>query len=839
MKQLRYLLIALCITALLSISAFAGDCHDLSEEWFGSDGSDSSVLELETVTVTNSSLSELLDTYSAARAADFSGIQPAGDGLFSLEQDRSALIADLEQRINAVITDASVTSFVTDLLETKTGYIATVYEWTFFDYDDLSDGEGGSDTAGFGTEHVITFAYNAAGDLELVSDEYTESDVLTGEVPENNVALVDEAEAEGDSLYATTPTFDADFDAVKAALYANTWVTQEDMNGGEDVSFYNPEYRNFASSGGDCANYVSQCLYAGNMDMNTTWYYKSASSFSSAWINCYYQYIHFMNRGTVVKAPTDADVFPGTILYYGSSHVTICVGHNSAGKAVVNGHTADRYRVPWDYSTQTITYVVQLAEYQIENMTFEPDYVLAYEDVSIPVYSFYMDTDPVASLDFRKGNRCDVVTSFTLNGEIWFVYAFNDAIYYGKIAEGIYLGSQVPPLNISAAASVTTNDYLTVTATLPNESISEATLKLTDSSGQTQNVTMTCTDGVASATVDCQDFAAGALTVSVSAVCDIYELVVNSVTVTVSEAATVSGAEGGTITWTLNKTTGALIIYGSGEVTEAGWSRFADKIKTVQTAPDITGLTADQFAAGVLTTIYGQPEYLADVAQELGAEYIAMGHFMDVYPSNWAFAEINEAYEKQLIKGMTDFEFWPNYQMNRGMFVTVLGRIAGVGETEYTDHPFEDVSESAYYAGYVAWAAEKGIVTGKTTTQFAPTEQITREQAIAIIARYLNVYGLELADAEDPADPFTDLDSVSAYAKEHVEAMRLKGIANGRDTGAFCPKDLLSRREATALLLRMYNACQSIASDSSGDSTENGEPAPETTEAPNPSAAAD
>jgi hypothetical protein len=49
----------------------------------------------------------------------------------------------------------------------------------------------------------------------------------------------------------------------------------------------NPLFYNFADIGGDCTNFVSQCVLAGSCVMNTTpdfgWYYRSASDRAPAW----------------------------------------------------------------------------------------------------------------------------------------------------------------------------------------------------------------------------------------------------------------------------------------------------------------------------------------------------------------------------------------------------------------------------------------------------------------------------------------------------------------------------------------------------------------------------
>lgn len=49
----------------------------------------------------------------------------------------------------------------------------------------------------------------------------------------------------------------------------------------------NPSYYNFEKIGGDCTNFISQCIYAGAKRMNYTptfgWYYHSVSSRSPSW----------------------------------------------------------------------------------------------------------------------------------------------------------------------------------------------------------------------------------------------------------------------------------------------------------------------------------------------------------------------------------------------------------------------------------------------------------------------------------------------------------------------------------------------------------------------------
>lgn len=180
-----------------------------------------------------------------------------------------------------------------------------------------------------------------------------------------------------------------------------------------------------------------------------------------------------------------------------------------------------------------------------------------------------------------------------------------------------------------------------------------------------------------------------------------------------------------------------------------------------------------------------------------------MGFFMDTFPGYWHFDPINYVYEHGLFNGMETHAFWPDWHMDRAMFVTVLARIAGVDTSTYTQCPFTDVLPGSYYFGAVAWASEVGVVKGITETEFWPAEKVTREQAVTLISRFVSLYQLTLPDTDSPSTSYQDMDKVSIYARAEVEAMRLKGVAKGYPDGTFMPQNTLTRAEAAAMFQRL------------------------------------
>lgn len=177
--------------------------------------------------------------------------------------------------------------------------------------------------------------------------------------------------------------------------------------------------------------------------------------------------------------------------------------------------------------------------------------------------------------------------------------------------------------------------------------------------------------------------------------------------------------------------------------------------------------------------------------------------FTDI-TNHWAKASINYVVEQGLFDGTTSKTFSPNASMTRGMFVSVLGRMSKVNPT--ADSNFTDVPKDMYYAPYIAWAAEKELVNGIDETHFAPNVNITREQMVTLLARYLETQtDIQLTDKATAVN-FSDRAQISAYAMESIAKMQTAGLITGRENNQFVPKGNATRAEVAALLTRYLKA---------------------------------
>ena len=101
---------------------------------------------------------------------------------------------------------------------------------------------------------------------------------------------------------------------------------------------YNSNYTSYKGKGGDCANFVSQCLYNGGITKTSKWYPDSYQ-----WINCggLKTFLCDTLGCTYISQPSASQISIGDVMYYNNgSHVCI-VSTIENGTPKVCGHTTD------------------------------------------------------------------------------------------------------------------------------------------------------------------------------------------------------------------------------------------------------------------------------------------------------------------------------------------------------------------------------------------------------------------------------------------------------------------------------------------------------------------
>lgn len=139
---------------------------------------------------------------------------------------------------------------------------------------------------------------------------------------------------------------------------------------------YNPKYKNFTGIGGNCTNYVSQCLGdkdGGALRQDNGWYAiknkNDPYECSAAWVNAdaFRNFLLYSGKGRLIKRgsfsglmendsttpyPYITRIQPGDVIAYAKKedidHNAIVTALDSHGYPMINSHTVERYHVPFD-----------------------------------------------------------------------------------------------------------------------------------------------------------------------------------------------------------------------------------------------------------------------------------------------------------------------------------------------------------------------------------------------------------------------------------------------------------------------------------------------------------
>src|SRR5690606_32502953 len=119
---------------------------------------------------------------------------------------------------------------------------------------------------------------------------------------------------------------------------------------------------------------------------------------------------------------------------------------------------------------------------------------------------------------------------------------------------------------------------------------------------------------------------------------------------------------------------------------------------------------------------------------------------------------------------------------------------------------FTDVNASDWFASYVAAAAKAGIINGRSDSEFAPNEAVTRAEMATMAARALKLAkGYRDADITVSLKAFNDSGDINESLKAGVALAANKGIIIGEAEGQFNPNGNSTRAQAAVVLYRLIN----------------------------------
>ena len=219
-----------------------------------------------------------------------------------------------------------------------------------------------------------------------------------------------------------------------------------------------------------------------------------------------------------------------------------------------------------------------------------------------------------------------------------------------------------------------------------------------------------------------------------------------------------------------------------------------------------TGITLDEVVMDYITDVldgtvtaeqYGEPQGRITVLTA-----VSELPFTDVAADDWFFDAVKAVYEAELMGGVSDTEFAPDVNMNRAMLVTMLYRLEGSPEVETAvSDVFTDCADGEWYADAVIWANANGIVEGRSETEFAPNDTMTRQEMAAILYRYEVFKGAEEVEAAELE--YADADAIADWAESAVVYCTDAGLMSGVSDTEFAPAGSATRAMGATVLMRL------------------------------------
>ena len=165
--------------------------------------------------------------------------------------------------------------------------------------------------------------------------------------------------------------------------------------------------------------------------------------------------------------------------------------------------------------------------------------------------------------------------------------------------------------------------------------------------------------------------------------------------------------------------------------------------------------------------------------------------FKDFDRNAWYADAVSAAVDNGLLYGKSSTIIDPNGDMTRAEMAAIINRSFGCYKTADISQ-YKDVAKSKWYYKDVALAVQMGTYNGRSSSSMAPDSPITRQEAMTVVARALELDYDSYSKTDLSA--FSDRSEISNWALPYVRAMVGADYIHGRTKGLE-PLDNITRAE--------------------------------------------
>ncbi len=179
-----------------------------------------------------------------------------------------------------------------------------------------------------------------------------------------------------------------------------------------------------------------------------------------------------------------------------------------------------------------------------------------------------------------------------------------------------------------------------------------------------------------------------------------------------------------------------------------------------------------------------------------------INRFKDVSDDAWYADAVAYCASRGYINGISSTVFAPSSYLTREQFVLILANVAGVkaDSYKYAYSGMTDVPVGRWYSGAIAWGVSEGYVKGVAADRFGLRQNITREQLARLFYAYAEDIGMDVMGRADLGG-FKDAAKVSDWAAEEVRWAVDAQIISGMTSDTLVPRGNATRAQTARMFM--------------------------------------
>jgi len=254
----------------------------------------------------------------------------------------------------------------------------------------------------------------------------------------------------------------------------------------------------------------------------------------------------------------------------------------------------------------------------------------------------------------------------------------------------------------------------------------------------------------------------------------------------------------------------------SGEEKEVSVSKFEQYVQRVMQIPE--GVDPRKITTGILynedgtfshipTTVYMENDiWYAKLNSLTNSSYSVIWNPIKVLSveNHWSKKAVNNMAARLIVKNPDSFK--PDENITRGEFAEYITKALGLYRTGISKtEKFRDVEITDQLADAIEIATEYGIINGYPDGTFRPKAEISREEAMVMYARAMDIAGLKEIDNSKIGN-YKDIKEISDWAYNDVKKTVSVGVFNGKTNETINPKDTFTYAEAATAIRNLLIA---------------------------------